>query len=984
MATYIQGLTDYIPQAQPFTPDYNFLGNVLQTRQSRYDTAHKQLNKMYGTLLYSPMLRDENIQARDQFFKNIDQDIKKMSGLDLSLQQNVDAASNVFKSIYDNKGIIKDMTFTKQYQNELERAENFKNCTDQEKCGGGYWDVGVNALKYRADEFKNASADEAMNMSAPEYTPFINVMEKSMNYFKDLKSKGFGVTTVDKSPDGRYIVTQKDGQNLTMPLYQLMQSQYAQDYKIQNMYKTMAYVQRKNYIELNADKYGGDKGAAEDAYIQSVQDALTQIREKAADVKLKSLGAQAKKEALAEKIRKDGTTGNDALANAYHLASHDYDQHVQVEKYYDGVANATTGVTNSGDNRKMKAANVDAIVASGLMENDFKEAAINISNLTGETKIEADPYAKSYYDFSLSMQRLAKEHEYAKDLELFKAKVDIAKKQAEGEATARGPAGSTLNTPKRVDALGTAASDEKTNEALESAQYYADQTTATEKLANEYVTQYVTHLMNVVTDPHFTANQKQAVKAELKNIFPQYNPATNQFIDDSGKSIDYQSIFDSSPFGTYNKVLTSRKNATMVGLDGDWLSQNLDPIENQYSTYRKLLDVASKVYKENNLNVLSIATSSDQYLKNDSAKTFFKSLFQSDGTLLGKNDWTQMMLKNTNGLSANDLETMYDNQLSTYNLIYNSGTTVADPKDPTKKIALIKPLHDGNSQLGMLAEGKGTGGALQWSFDASAPAAQGTAGLITFGQDALNSANTLYTSGIVAEQKNTAKAENALPAQRALQSVINDINTRAYDINDKNRPFGKVTYLDLALSDPKYRAIHIDFAPSYMQQYKGTDESPDWGSNANIMQNGITVYVPKEDTLENSFTKAVEAKPYDILLNYTDATITTDKGGSVNIKRDPKTGRFVTSGYINSYDFDANGNPVKIPVNVSKTYSADLSGQTVYDGISAYLNEMDQANKDFERYIPVDKYYDPSSLPDISASSGNMDALQQFNQLIGQ
>ena len=99
MASYIPGLTDYIPQAQPFTPDYNFLGNVLQTKQSRYDSAHKQLNKMYGTLLYSPMLKEENIQQRDQFFKMIDQDIKKMAGLDLSLQQNVDAASNVFTSL---------------------------------------------------------------------------------------------------------------------------------------------------------------------------------------------------------------------------------------------------------------------------------------------------------------------------------------------------------------------------------------------------------------------------------------------------------------------------------------------------------------------------------------------------------------------------------------------------------------------------------------------------------------------------------------------------------------------------------------------------------------------------------------------------------------------------------------------------------------------------------------------------------------------
>ena len=37
MATYLNGNQDYIPQIQPFKPDYNFLGNILQTKQGKYD-----------------------------------------------------------------------------------------------------------------------------------------------------------------------------------------------------------------------------------------------------------------------------------------------------------------------------------------------------------------------------------------------------------------------------------------------------------------------------------------------------------------------------------------------------------------------------------------------------------------------------------------------------------------------------------------------------------------------------------------------------------------------------------------------------------------------------------------------------------------------------------------------------------------------------------------------------------------------------------
>ena len=50
MATYIQGLTDYIPQIQPFKPDYNFLSNVLQTRQGKYDANYNQLSSVYTSL----------------------------------------------------------------------------------------------------------------------------------------------------------------------------------------------------------------------------------------------------------------------------------------------------------------------------------------------------------------------------------------------------------------------------------------------------------------------------------------------------------------------------------------------------------------------------------------------------------------------------------------------------------------------------------------------------------------------------------------------------------------------------------------------------------------------------------------------------------------------------------------------------------------------------------------------------------------------
>ena len=87
-------------------------------KQGTYDAAKKQLSSMYGSLLNAPLSREDNIETRDKFFKAVDQDIKKMAGMDLSLAQNSEAAMDVFNQLTDNKNVAHDMVFTKQYQQQ--------------------------------------------------------------------------------------------------------------------------------------------------------------------------------------------------------------------------------------------------------------------------------------------------------------------------------------------------------------------------------------------------------------------------------------------------------------------------------------------------------------------------------------------------------------------------------------------------------------------------------------------------------------------------------------------------------------------------------------------------------------------------------------------------------------------------------------------------------------------------------------------------
>src|SRR5688572_22797817 len=123
MSTYLPGITDYVPQLQSFKPDFNYYQNALERKQGQYDAGYQQVSSIYNSILNAPMLRDSNIQRRDAFFKDAEREIQRLSGIDLSIPQNVDAAYNIFKPFYEDPNIINDISWTKRYQKELATAE---------------------------------------------------------------------------------------------------------------------------------------------------------------------------------------------------------------------------------------------------------------------------------------------------------------------------------------------------------------------------------------------------------------------------------------------------------------------------------------------------------------------------------------------------------------------------------------------------------------------------------------------------------------------------------------------------------------------------------------------------------------------------------------------------------------------------------------------------------------------------------------------
>ncbi len=412
MATYLQGVTDYIPQFQPFQPDLNFYNNVLQTKQTQYDSNYKQLNNIYGNYFYADLTHGDNIQRKEELLKNIDVSLKKVSGLDLSLEQNVTQATQVFKPFYEDQYLMKDMAFTKNYSAQRSRAEGLKNSLDEKKRGM-YWADGVAALDFQREEFKESAIGDTLGIANATYTNYVNVQEKAMKITKDA---GLSIESVDFSPDGKYIVTTKNGEQLMEPLSKLLESQLGSDPAIQEVYKTQAYVNRKSFAANNAAQFGGDKNAAEMNYLETNFNMLKaqqqkrfeslQDDSKSYDGRIKNIQSQIDKGDKNPDLLK-------SLANLQQGKQINDDVLARVQKDNDSLktdektATTSTGFVNPYGDIKSLRWKVDSAMASTLMEKDLDESAQIFAFRDAKQSMVADPFAVSAQNHSYRMQEVA-------------------------------------------------------------------------------------------------------------------------------------------------------------------------------------------------------------------------------------------------------------------------------------------------------------------------------------------------------------------------------------------------------------------------------------------------------------------------------------------------------------------------------------------------------------------------------------------------
>ena len=423
MSQYIQGVVDYVPMIQPFQPDLNFFQNVLQLKESQYKAGYDKLSSLYGTLLNSPMSREDNIELRNTFFNDISAQIQKISTLDLSKSQNIDAAYKVFQPLIDNDYILKDMSHTKAAYDQIKYGESLRNCTDPKKCPDQYWDGGIRLIQYQMDQFKKAEREKTLTMANPRFVPKVNLSKQAMDYAKEMN---FKITIPSHSSDGRWIVHTTNGPNMIPGLGQTFMSVFGEDQKALDYYNALSILKRNDYMSSEeAIQKHGSAEAAEMYYLDQTHKDIVDLTQKALE-ESRSQEAQAsnKKATIDGIISNRGVDPNDP--DDKKLIQDRYQTMVdEMISASNADAQETDLNTVAGDDfdsldLDAKRYRIDSVAARTLMQNDLYQAANDYAMQTMDVKMEADPYALKQYDHALNMARMRAQHAYDKDLDDYK------------------------------------------------------------------------------------------------------------------------------------------------------------------------------------------------------------------------------------------------------------------------------------------------------------------------------------------------------------------------------------------------------------------------------------------------------------------------------------------------------------------------------------------------------------------------------------
>lgn len=885
MPQYIPYNPIYIPEVQPYKPDFNFLANVAQTRQSRYDASYKKISEMYGTLLNAPMTRDENIKKRDEFFKMIDQDIKKMSGMDLSLQQNQDAAMQVFKGLYEDQDIVKDMAWTKNLYGAMQRGEALKYCADPAKCDGEWWQGGDEYLQLKQQEFKKASREEALSFKNPEYIAHYNVEAMAIKAAKDA---GFNMK-IDTEKGG-YIVTDENGNMMAPTLADFYLHKYGSDPKVMKMYGAQAELNRNKWVQSNLNQFGGDEAKANYAYITQMLDISKNAKDKQAKYDAEVANVKSNKKLAEEELK---TRGYDEKLQEV------YKSLLTEESVMESVAQNNKTQADLGekaglnlDNLKYAIKNIDEVVALNLLKQSTNTAAMHYSTLTQKREMKADPYKLATHTSNLALRNGLKMIDANLSADLIKKRAQHEYNMIEKYGTAGlGPEtdaeGNKLES--RPDARGAATKAGAINPKDENYTYRHKLIEENINSKSNFLTSFITEAANKYnkTDGN---KQKEWLKGSLAKVLANTGIAIDDVLKRNLTSQDMQKLsslgedkvtaaytlasdyadpkkggilaasFFSNDFNRAHAAemyAIKAKEAQFKDMEnhleniaqnaanktqGDFLALNTFEGKGKASIVKMFTDIYHRPFSEEEAKTFN-ETTTGKKMAAKYADEHWREFLTKRNSFINPNskniDPSDMMAAKGDAILFYN-ENVVD-ALSAYDKDYNS----------------TAPSYRQVGALGGKYGNALTSLAFGGTYDKDMPGEQTAIAadwMKTYRSNAQNP-NVKIAFGDAAE----IPAETDAQAKLATDFLLSKMSDR-YKPGDASRPKFTWHAQNIAGGDPNYVSMTFNLDPAFVKEHTGTEKNP--GVLAGLEgQTEVTMFFPK-NIVHNKYTAKFETNPY--------------------------------------------------------------------------------------------------------------------------
>ncbi len=472
MAIYVPNVKEYLPKVEPFNPDYTFLSDVLNKRTDKYEKNFKALNNAYSKIVYSDLGRQDTNEARDQFVNNLQPRIEKISGLDLSLAQNVNAANAVFQPFYDNDLILRDMVQTKNI-NEIQKLANNLRTSPDEETRLRYYDQGLQFAQMQYQDFVNSSPNQALNEPLARYIEAPRLYERARKYLDD---KGYKIKLGPKyTENGAYRITTTNGEDVTDLFLSDIREIFSKDPLVQDAYFADAYVQARTYAE-NGMQQGQFSNVTEGmaewnrGIIQSSQDKLALRYDEISD-QISQLNAMKKDYDKVLKTR-SFPPGSESDIKYKNVLNQIEGKSAQLESL-SGSINEATNLMNGNDLNSINNRGFNILFQSNI-ENDLFQAAKNYSFMTKEVDVEVDELYLKKYQHDLNMKMTQYKDKLQKNMEIFKSGLRMNeekyKKDLEGDlsnATFADPFGEISEVIKSSEVQGLDSNGQPTSDAAD-------------------------------------------------------------------------------------------------------------------------------------------------------------------------------------------------------------------------------------------------------------------------------------------------------------------------------------------------------------------------------------------------------------------------------------------------------------------------------------------------------------------------------------